>query len=577
MDRDHGGVPLGANPSSAHDASDMPPARAQRSPLCPRIEPLLPEFHDKTLAGEQTRLVADHVASCAWCQSRLTAYTRMDAALRSLPQPTPDAALREGLFARIAGARARPQSRILSPLQRQTRRGAASAAAAAAHEVSRRGPRWLSALVPGMAALTIAALLALAFMTQPRSRSVYSGVGSAGSTTQQVVTVNSLRELPKFSDRRAAYLARDGRLHITAADGGTVVGPALPTASGLVDSDSTLPYYDAAASPDGHYLAYTEYAGGAMNVGVPVALINLLDGTTRDVRVHVQDLFWSPDSSRIAANVDAASSPQVTLIAARDGTVSSLNASEHDTPVGIARIIGWINATHLGVLFDGPIVRTPGSSGSPLSARTLSGGTAMLLFGSLDVATGDVRRITAVPQPADIVLTPDGQEALILSSFWNSTAEVVSLGDATLREAPLITNAFAPLLQHVDNVSFAQGGNWSIHLTWQPGVHVLAISLSASDGRPDESGFLAHQQTGVWLVDLDHDRATALIPSAYPLAWLPDGATLLICDPPSTKSFPLAGAGVGTMLYALTPVGPGGTRKTLATDLAVFLGLVRTK
>jgi len=275
--------------------------------------------------------------------------------------------------------------------------------------------------------------------------------------------------------------------------------------------------------------------------------------------------------------VDAASSPQVTLIAARDGAVSSLDASEHGTPVGIARIIGWINATHLGVLFDGPIVRAPGSSSSPLSTRTLSGGTAMLLFGSLDLATGAVRRITAVPQPADIVLTPDGQEALILSSFWNSTAEVVSLGDETLREAPLITNAFAPLLQHVDNVSFAQGGNWSIHLTWQPGVHVLAISLSASDGRPDESGFLAHQQTGVWLVDLDHDRATALIPSAYPLAWLPDGATLLICDPPSTKSFPLAGAGVGMMLYALTPVGPGGTRKTIATDLAVFLGLVRTK
>ncbi|HKB48249.1 MAG TPA: zf-HC2 domain-containing protein, partial [Ktedonobacterales bacterium] len=184
MDRDHGGVPLGASPSSAHDASDIPPARAQRSPLCPRIEPLLPEFHDKTLAGEQTRLVADHVASCAWCQSRLTAYTRMDAALRSLPQPTPDAALREGLFARIAGARARPQSRILSPPQRQTRRGATPAAVAAAHEVSRRGPRWPSALVPGMAALMVAALLALAFMTQPRSRPPYSGVGSAGSSTQ---------------------------------------------------------------------------------------------------------------------------------------------------------------------------------------------------------------------------------------------------------------------------------------------------------------------------------------------------------------------------------------------------------
>ncbi|HKB47064.1 MAG TPA: zf-HC2 domain-containing protein [Ktedonobacterales bacterium] len=572
MDRDHGGVPLGTSLSSARDASEAAPARAWRSPLCPRIEPLLPAFHDKMLAGEQARLVADHVASCAWCQSRLTAYAHMDGALRSLPPPVPDAALREGLFTRIAGARAHPRSRILSPLQRQTRRGATPAAAAAAREVSQRGPRWPSALVPGMAAL-----LALAFMTQPRSRPPYSGVGSAGSSTQQVVAVNSLRELPKFADRRAAYLARDGRLHISAADGGTIVGPVLPMASELVESDSTRPYYDAAASPDGHYLAYTEYAGGAMNVGVPVALINLFDGTTRDVRVHVQDLFWSPDSSRIAANVDAASSPQVTLIAARDGAVSSLNASEHGTPVGIARIIGWINATHLGVLFDGPIVRAPGSSSNPLNASTLSGGTTMLLFGSLDLATGDVRRITAVPQPADIVLTPDGQEALILSSFWNSTAEVVSLADATLREVPLITSAFAPLLQHVDNVSFAQGGNWSIHLTWQPGAHVLAISLSASDGRPDESGFLAHQQTGVWLVDLDHDRASALIPSAYPLAWLPDGATLLICDPPSTKSFPLAGAGVGTMLYALTPVGPGGTRKTLATDLAVFLGLVRTK
>src|SRR5258706_9841880 len=105
MDRDHGGVPLGTSPSSAHDASDMPPARARRSPLCPRIEPLLPEIHDKTLAGEQEPLVADHVASFAWRQSRLTAATRMDAALRSLPQPTPHPAPRQGLFARIANPR----------------------------------------------------------------------------------------------------------------------------------------------------------------------------------------------------------------------------------------------------------------------------------------------------------------------------------------------------------------------------------------------------------------------------------------------------------------------------------------
>src|SRR5258706_9803083 len=87
MDRDHGGVPLGTSPSSAHDASDMPPARARRSPLCPRIEPLLLEFHDKTLAGEQAGLVADHVASSAWGQSPRTPGPPLDAPVANPPPP----------------------------------------------------------------------------------------------------------------------------------------------------------------------------------------------------------------------------------------------------------------------------------------------------------------------------------------------------------------------------------------------------------------------------------------------------------------------------------------------------------
>lgn len=59
---------------------------------CAEIEPLLDAFHDGELAGDERKLVSDHLSGCADCQAKLEAVERLVGYLGALPtlQPARD-------------------------------------------------------------------------------------------------------------------------------------------------------------------------------------------------------------------------------------------------------------------------------------------------------------------------------------------------------------------------------------------------------------------------------------------------------------------------------------------------------
>ncbi len=82
------------------------------------------------------------------------------------------------------------------------------------------------------------------------------------------------------------------------------------------------------------------------------------------------------------------------------------------------------------------------------------------------------------------------------------------------------------------------------------------------------------QAAGVWLLDLDHDTATAVSRNTYPLAWTVDGKSLLMSSLPAS-SVMFGGLSVGPTMTALSPVSREGTATRLTQHMAVFFGLVQ--
>src|SRR5262249_47544027 len=72
---------------------------------CHLLEPSLAAFVEGALSVGEAQTIAEHVAGCSWCTTRLAAFTKVDALLREAPTPPPrGVALDDGVPAEERGA-----------------------------------------------------------------------------------------------------------------------------------------------------------------------------------------------------------------------------------------------------------------------------------------------------------------------------------------------------------------------------------------------------------------------------------------------------------------------------------------
>ena len=556
--------------SSNHGIQDSASAASavrRRSSSCAQIRRLLDTFHDGALDLDRTRLVAAHVAACDACAARLAEIATVDRLLAASPAPSAPAALRSGLYARIASAGFAPMPdppQAALPPERRTIR---PAVATARHSHRRR-----VSVAAGVASLVaLAAVIAVVLLAAPRPRPLAGRHAPAATrlpsaTSEQITNVSrsvpSLSALPHFADWRAAYVGFDQRLHVVTADGTLDIGAPLPSA--LSETLTKAVLGSVSVSPDGHIVA--SILRVAANASGPVALLSLAGGGLATIHVAARALYWSPASDRLAVNVGDERQPRLAMIHPDDGTVTDLPGRVHGTPIAMFEVLGWTDASHLAVIYSPPSVMVT----SPVRPTTPTATTSAILgtfaLGALDADSGEVRQVAALPSDArSVYLTPNGAAALVTPSAAGP-AEVILTASGTVRALPAITQTLAPMTSESLAVYSASAPAWSAMGVWQPTSDDLAVSLApASADAPT-----------LWLLDADHDAATPLGSHRTPLAWTPDGRTLLMAGSPIAGATTTSTDGAQPALYALAPVGPGGVERLLAGRMALFVGLVRT-
>jgi hypothetical protein len=528
-----------------------------------------------------------HVASCRACAAVRAEYQRMDALILGLPAPAALPGLPPRLLrqwdqedaGRMAMPVASPQTRDTETLPDETvalNSHVHSERSLSMHPISTspharyssRRRRVASGLGAAVAAMLVLAFT-LVFLVQSRGNPGPRNGHQNGSTP------------PAVTGWQAAYLASDGHLHTVTLDGAhDTTGPLLPATDFIRQTDAG--WVDAVAAPDGHAIAYVttnDYEIG----GDGIAIVTVATGAIVRASVPASNIFWSPDGSRLAADAyENYYMPSVHLINPTSGAVTAIHPTLNGRQANVYRIVGWLDNTHLAVLSDrasgGADLALPANRGThatPLSERHELGGGPTLAVDVLDADTGALRQVVDVTSPPDVFVSPDGKAIFVAPSIWVPTGYVVDPTTGQTHDLPQISRAFVDKFAQIDYLGFGQGSNWASMWSWQPGTHVIVLSLAAwGEDAQRQPPSLVHQAAGVWLLDLDHDTATAVTQNTYPLAWTAAGQSLLMSDlPPSNLHY--GGRSLGPTLSTLSPVAHHGTVTTLARHMVVFLGLVR--
>lgn len=292
----------------------------------------------------------------------------------------------------------------------------------------------------------------------------------------------SPRPLPSFTDWRVAYIGADSRIHAVSLNGRSdAAGSAVP-----IQGMNGEGVWTAGSSPDGRHLAF--FSPSALTV------INVSSGVRQTTALPIGDtaLSWAPDQRCVALD----NSPSVLCVTTTTGAQVTipLQSSQHPWTGGP---YGWLDATHLVV--------------DDRSATT----TAPSTLESLDTTSNSMRRIATLPFPPDessYAVAPGG--AYTLAS------------DAQYQNMP-----FTPVVDLVNNATGA--------VTALPR---LASLLPALDGftqvlwRPDAmqavavTGFPQNGDLRYWLIDVAQDTAAPLKLAGFPVAWSPDGSTLIVAS-----------------------------------------------
>ncbi len=333
------------------------------------------------------------------------------------------------------------------------------------------------------------------------------------STTSVQRPAATPQGLPSFSDWRVAYLGQNDHLEMVSLDGKTTLeGVHLP-----LSSPQGLAVFTAGTSPDGERLAISTGWVGLIYLDVRTEQLVILP---RDV-VDSNTFFWAPDGHAVVTDGDNKVSSIVALPA---GAVTQPSAHEVDAR---GRFItgatyGWLDDTHLAVDYgEGHFPYTPGNQvGTPQTEADLL---------NMNINTGTLQPIAAITSATmaagTFSLTPDGHEALFSNNDWRDfpfTPDVERVDTATGQ----VTS-----LPHLTSILPAQGG--FNHFLWIPHTHLALVTV----------GFPQNGDLGNQILDIDRDSSTPVTLAGFPVAWSPDGKTLIIARSDPTSNANGVGAG----------------------------------
>jgi hypothetical protein len=313
--------------------------------------------------------------------------------------------------------------------------------------------------------------------------------------------------LSGLSDASSLSLTRDGRLlaitrgptsarnmAVTVPASGNLAGvEAVPLSSGTVEVDPP------AVSPDGHWVAWSEWAGPV----VSVVLAPLTSGTPRVIvrydGLTTSDLRWAPDSRRFAYFVGD-SSPYDLYTATTDGAVPN----RVTTSAGIPSYGDWAWAK------EGLILPDSGERGFLLVDPSSGHALPLASNDSLDLYSP--------------LLSPDGRTLIAARGrpfgFWNEVWQHrVGAGAGVWAQVPSTTPGDPVLLRWDESGIYAAirrvtGRNTAKHEIWRarsPGAPftplLTGLRWCTSFSAPslsDDNRHLACRQTSiasdVWLV-----------------------------------------------------------------------------
>jgi hypothetical protein len=377
----------------------------------------------------------------------------------------------------------------------------------------------------GLAAIALVVLAGCGNSTIP---AVSQGHSTATPARSQG-TSTPAGALPHFSDWRAVYMGPDGRAHIVTLDGKIdLAGPVLPDLTSY-----GLNVTNAGVEPDGKLLAY-----GADN-------LNLVDLTGRTPPRSLPvygggDLIWSPDGSKLYSYVGGG---QFSFVSVPSGQATNVAPGSD-----IADEVGWIDNTHLAaVSYQGASFVTDGYGDTlPTSAK----------LDSFDITTDKSRTIATIqgggPTTFQFIVSPDGTQALYFDATFRDlpfTPQVALISLATGTVTPLPT------------IAEATGADFS-RVEWRPGTDTLAVSSSLTGPMK------------TWLIDVGADTVTHIVPTGFPVGWVPDNGPLVL------SSGWQSGIGQGPYtLRAVTCTGGARCNSTTLTEQAMtftFLGFMRS-
>lgn len=351
--------------------------------------------------------------------------------------------------------------------------------------------------------------------------------GCASNTTSIKFSTATPQGFPSFSDWRVAYIGQDSHLEVISLNGKTTLeGIQLsiygPQASGI---------WTAGTSPDGTHLAYS--AGGAGMNYIDVHADDLTN--LSHAAVYNNEFLWAPDGHSIELE---GANKATAIVALSTGVVAQPSAKDLDAHGNVATgaTYGWLDNTHLAVEYlPGETPNVPATQmGTPQTAANLD---------SLDVSTGVLRHIATIQSntmaQGQFSLTPDGAEALFYNTDWRDfpfTPEVERVDTATGQ----VTS-----LPHLTSILTTDGFT---QVLWIPHTHLALVA----------TGYPQNKDLRYQMMDIDHDTASPVALSAFPVAWSPDGKTLILAtsDPTSNSNgIGFADVGViGSGPYTLTAV-----------------------
>ncbi len=289
-------------------------------------------------------------------------------------------------------------------------------------------------------------------------------------------------------------------------------------------------------------------------------------------------MYWSPDGKHIAI---ADTLGDIFILTVATGAITKLSApmttatSTTRSQPEVSRVYGWLDDTRLAVEYTPN--EWPNTPTAQMCAPCPTSGQIAANLDSLSTTTGALRPVFTVRDSTMISggysLAPDGSEALFYNSFitgegeptngdqYQPLAERINLATGQMTSLPNVANSIPKEGSAYDDIE---------RVLWIPGTHKALIVFSNTN-RPV-------------LVDMDTDSVTPVRFSGFPVAWSPDGKTLIL----SSDTQPSGGQGAipfptDSGPYTLTAVTFTATwqvasRVTLTThaSLLPLLGFVRT-